>query len=63
MYWKLFLEKIMLMLQSLAEFKIVYWELFWFRHFLTQAGLYVHEHIVKLADGNIAKECIKWNPN
>lgn len=38
----MFLEKLMVMLLSYAEFKIVFWELFWFHHFLTQAGLCVH---------------------
>lgn len=50
------------MLLSYTVFKIIFWELFRFYHLFTQAGT---ECVcaVKLAEGNISKECIKWNQN
>lgn len=52
----------MVMLLSYTVFKIIFWELFEFYHLFTEAGT-VCACAVKLADGNISNECIKWNQN
>lgn len=52
----------MVMLLSYIVTKIIFWELFGFYHLFTQAGT-VCVHAVKLVDGNISNECIKWNQN
>lgn len=50
------------MLLSYTVFKTIFWELFVFYHLFIQVGT-VCVCAVKLADGNISKECIKWNQN
>lgn len=52
----------MVMLLNYTVTKIIFWELFGFYHLFTQAGT-VCVRAVKLVDGIISKECIKWNQN